>query len=39
METKKKVLWKIFISTLYLSAFNFWGRICDRHADEEKICR
>ena len=25
METKKKVLWKIFISTLYLSAFTFGG--------------
>lgn len=25
MENKKKVLWKIFISTLYLSAFTFGG--------------
>ena len=25
MNTKKKVLWKIFISTLYLSAFTFGG--------------
>lgn len=25
METKKKVLWKIFFSTLYLSAFTFGG--------------
>lgn len=25
MESKKKVLWKIFISTLYLSAFTFGG--------------
>lgn len=25
MKCKKKVLWKIFISTLYLSAFTFGG--------------
>ena len=25
MENRKKVLWKIFISTLYLSAFTFGG--------------
>ena len=25
MNNKKKVLWKIFISTLYLSAFTFGG--------------
>lgn len=25
MESKKNILWKIFISTLYLSAFTFGG--------------
>ncbi len=25
MNSRKKVLWKIFISTLYLSAFTFGG--------------
>lgn len=25
MKTKKEVLWKLFISTLYLSAFTFGG--------------
>ena len=25
MENKKNVLWKLFISTLYLSAFTFGG--------------
>ena len=38
MKNKKEVLFKLFISTLYLSAFTF-GRICDCNADEEKICR
>ena len=35
-EAKAKVLWKLFISTLYLSAFTFWWRLCDRHVNEEK---
>ena len=35
-EAKAKVLWKLFISTLYLSAFTFGG---DRHVNEEKIRR
>lgn len=37
-EAKAKVLWKLFISTLYLSAFTFGGGY-DRHVNEEKIRR
>lgn len=38
-KNKKKMLLKLFLSTLYLSAFTFGGGICDRYTDEEKICR
>ena len=37
MKDKKNVLRKLFLSTLYLSAFTFGGGLCDCHADEEKI--
>ena len=36
MKSKREVLLKLFISTLYLSAFR--RRLCDRDIDEEKVC-
>ena len=37
MKNKREVLVKLFLSTLYLSAFTFGGGY-DRYADEEKVC-
>lgn len=36
MESRNKVLLKLFLSTLYLSAFTFGG-ICHCFPDEEKV--
>lgn len=37
MESRNKMLLKLFLSTLYLSAFTFGGGICHCFPDEEKV--
>ncbi len=39
MESKRNVLIKLFLSTFYLSAFTFGGRVCHCYFNEEKICK
>ena len=36
MKSQKHLLSKLFISTLYLSAFTFWRRLCDRYTHEKR---
>ena len=38
MKSQKHLLSKLFISTLYLSAFTFWRRLCDHYTHEKEIC-
>ena len=38
MESKRKVLQKLFLSTLYLSAFTFGGGYVIVTLNEEEIC-
>ena len=37
MKSQKHLLSKLFISTLYLSAFTFWRRLCNRYTHEKKF--
>ena len=38
MKNKREVLVKLFSIYIISKCIYIWRRLCDRHADEEKVC-